>query len=295
MKSRGRALFVLAFLSPSVLLYFGFVLFPLIQAFQLSLYRWRGVSQNRKFVGLENYEKLVHDETFWKALQHNLWILFVGAMCIFVLGLAIANAMQRDTKIVRATRALVLFPQVISLVVVAILWTFIFNPSFGLLNATLSGVHLDSLSHAWLGESATALPAVTIAFLWYAMGFYVMLFGAGIKAIPEEVVEAAELDGSSGLHKFRHITWPLLWSVKRVAAIYVVVNVMNVFALVFLMTQGGPDRHTEVMLTYLYEQAFSNSQFGYASSLAVANLVVAMLLSFGIMAWLRRNPTEARQ
>lgn len=295
MRRRSQFAFVLAFLSPALLLYAGLVLFPLAQAFQLSLYRWRGVSGTRKFIGFQNYNKLLHDDVFLKALQHNIWLLIVGAICIFAIGLLIASAMQRESRIVRACRAIVLFPQVISLVVVAILWTFIFDPGFGLLDSTLTAAHQERFIHSWLSESATALPAVTVAFLWYAIGFYVMLFGAGMKGIPEEVIEAAQLDGSRGLHRFRKITWPLLWSIKRVAAVYVVVNVMNVFALVSLMTQGGPDRHTEVMLTYLYEQAFSNSQFGYAASLAVANFIVAMLLSFGIMAWMRRDPAEARR
>lgn len=294
MRRRSRSLFIAAFLSPAVLLYGVFVILPLIQAFQLSFYRWRGVSVLRKFVGLENYGKLIHDDVFVKALEHNLWLLIVGGLLLFVLGLAIANAMHRDTFVVRMTRAVVLFPQVISLAVVAIIWMFLYDPAFGLINSTLKAIHLTPLIHEWLGESHTALPAVTVTFLWYAIGFYVMLFGAGMKAIPEEVVEAAELDGSAGFHKFRKITWPLLWSTKRVAAVYVIVNVMNVFALVFLMTNGGPDRHTEVMLTYLYEQAFTDSQFGYAAALAVANFIIAMLLSLGIMAWMRRDPTEAR-
>ena len=294
MKKLTRNSFILAFLSPALLLYFGFVFYPLVQAFQLSLYRWRGLSLHKTYIGLQNYGQLIHDDIFLKSLEHNLWLLIVGGILIFILGLAIANAMQRDSRLVRATRAIVLFPQVISLVVVAILWMFLYNPSFGLIDSGLSAVHLPSLAHAWLGESSTALPAVTITFIWYAVGFYVMLFGAGMKAIPEEVIEAAELDGSKGFHKFRKITWPLLWSVKRVAAVYVVVNVMNVFALVFLMTQGGPDRHTEVMLTYLYEKAFADNEFGYAASLAVANFIIAMLLSFAILAWTRRDPTEAR-
>ncbi len=294
MKRRSRNLFILAFLAPATLLYAAFVVFPLLQSFQLSLYRWRGVSANRKFVGFGNYGKLLHDDIFLKSLGHNIWLLIVGGILLFLIGLSVASAMQKDSRLVRATRAIVLFPQVISLAVVAILWMFLLDPGIGLLNAVLNKVHLSSLAHAWLGESATALPSVTIAFIWYAVGFYIMLFAAGMKGIPEEVKEAAELDGSHGFHKFRTITWPLLWSVKRVAAVYVVVNVMNVFALVFLMTQGGPDRHTEVMLTYLYEQAFSDNQFGYAASLAVANFIVAMLLSFAVLAWMRRDPTEAR-
>lgn len=277
------------------MLYALFVLFPLVQAFQLSLYRWRGVSQARRFVGFENFAKLLRDDVFLKALSHNLWLLIVGGVMLFVLGLSLAAAMQRNSRLVRATRALVLFPQVISLVVVAILWMFMYNPSYGLVNSGLKMAGLGSMVHAWLGESSTALPAVTVAFIWYALGFYVMLFAAGMKGIPAEVLEAADLDGSRGMHKFRTITWPLLWSVKRVAAVYVVVNVMNVFALVFLMTNGGPDRHTEVMLTYLYEQAFTNNQFGYATSLAVANFLVAMTLSGLIMLWLRRDPQESRR
>lgn len=295
MNSKSRGLFVFGFLAPALMLYALFVLFPLVQAFQLSLYRWRGVSQARRFVGFENFAKLLRDDVFLKALSHNLWLLIVGGVMLFVLGLSLAAAMQRNSRLVRATRALVLFPQVISLVVVAILWMFMYNPSYGLVNSGLKMAGLGSMVHAWLGESSTALPAVTVAFIWYALGFYVMLFAAGMKGIPAEVLEAADLDGSRGMHKFRTITWPLLWSVKRVAAVYVVVNVMNVFALVFLMTNGGPDRHTEVMLTYLYEQAFTNNQFGYATSLAVANFLVAMTLSGLIMLWLRRDPQESRR
>jgi N-acetylglucosamine transport system permease protein len=115
-----------------------------------------------------------------------------------------------------------------------------------------------------------------------------------LKGIPQEVNEAADLDGAKGMTKFWRVTWPMLWSVKRVAIVYIVINVMNIFALVYLMTKGQPDRKTEVMLTYLYEQAFTNGQFGYATSLAVANFVVAMGLSLILMFVFRKNPEGAR-
>ena len=130
--------------------------------------------------------------------------------------------------------------------------------------------------------------------MWYSLGFYIMLFAAGLRGIPEDVKEAAELDGSTGLHRFWKVTWPMLWSVKRVAVAYVAINVMSIFALVYLMTQGGPDRRTETLLTYLYQQAFVNSEFGYATAVAVANFVVAMLLALLVLLFYRRNPMEAR-
>jgi ABC-type sugar transport system permease subunit len=115
-----------------------------------------------------------------------------------------------------------------------------------------------------------------------------------LQAVPKEVTEAAELDGSSGLHRFRRITWPMLWAIKRIAIVYIVINVMNVFALVYVMTEGGPDRATETMLTYLYKQGFKNFEFGYATAIAVANFVVAMALAFIVMAAFRRNPESTR-
>lgn len=293
-RSRSRGRFIVGFLAPAVLLYALFVVLPLIQAFALSLYRWRGVSAKRTFVGVENFDRLWGDSVFWQALRNNLWVLVVGGIALISVGVAIAVAMKGSGRIGKVLRGVYLFPQVISLVVVAILWQFLYNPSFGLVDTGLKRIGLPTPEKGWLGDSNLALPAVTVAFLWYALGFYIMLFAAGIQQIPEEVDEAAELDGAFGWRKFWGVTWPMLWSVKRVAATYVVINVMNIFALVYLMTAGGPDRKTEVLLTYLYEQAFKNTQYGYATAIAVANFIVAMGLA-GILAFIfRKNPEGAR-
>lgn len=295
MRDRGRTKFIVSFLAPAVSLYALFVLWPLAQSFLISMYRWRGVSGKRTFVGADNFVKLYNDSIFWQALKNNLWLLIVGGFVIIVLAVLLAHAMEGSGRFSRALRGVYLFPQVISLVVVAILWQFLYNPSFGLIKSGFAGIGAKSLSdQVWLGDPKTALPSVGVAFIWYVLGFYIMLFSTGLKSIPEEVNEAAALDGAKGMTKFWKVTWPMLWSVKRIAVVYIVVNVMNIFALVFLMTRGGPDRKTEVMLTYLYEAAFTNSQFGYATALAVANFVVAMGLSLLLMFWFRKNPEGAR-
>lgn len=293
MAKRGRTAFIIAFLSPAVLLYGVFVVWPLIQSFYLSMFRWKGLSDKKTFVGAENYTELVKDEAFHKALSNNLWILVVGGLAIIALGVLLAHGMQSNKPAVRALRGLYLFPQVISLVIVAIIWQFMLNPSYGLLTKGAEAMHIPGVEKP-LASSSQALAAVGVAFVWYALGFYIMLFGAGLKQIPEEVGEAAQLDGSTGWHRFWKVTWPLLWSIKRIATIYIVINVLNIFALVWVMTEGGPNRATETLLTLLYKSAFKESAYGYGTSVAVANFVLAMVLAGILMFVFRKNPEERR-
>ncbi|GIV14621.1 MAG: sugar ABC transporter permease [Armatimonadota bacterium] len=294
MRGRERGIFVTGFLLPATVLYVLFVVLPVVQAFVFSLYRWRGISANRTFVGLENFRQLFADPIVWLAIRHNL-LLFVGtSVVILSLAIALAHAIGHDTSTARFLRSVYLFPQVISLVVVAILWMFILNPSFGILNATLKAVGLEKWAIAWLGERSTALASIGVAHVWHALGFYIMLFAAALRTIPPDVMEAATLDGAMGLTRLRYVTLPMLWAVLRIALVYMAIGTMNIFSLVFLMTQGGPDRATEVMLTYLYEQAFKHSDFGYATALAVLNFVLVMTLSGAILALLRHNPQEGR-
>lgn len=290
---RARSIFIAAFLAPAIALYGLFVIVPVVEAFAYSLFRWRGVSEHKEYVGLDNFKRLVADPVFRQALVHNLAFLVVGGAAILILGLAIAHAVHGNGRWSRALRSVYLFPQVISGVVVAVLWMFIYNPSFGVLNGFLKGVGLGRWALDWLGTPSTALWAVIATFVWHGVGFYIMLFSAGLRTIPVEVHEAALLDGAEGLRRFRMITFPLLWAVLRIATVYVVINALNVFALVFLMTVGGPDRRTETMLTYLYEQAFKNSEFGYGTALAVANFVIVMGLSALVLLAFRRDPQEA--
>lgn len=294
MRGRARGLFVTGFLLPATVLYVLFVVLPVVQAFVFSLYRWRGISTNRIFVGLENFRQLFADPIVWMAIRHNL-LLFVGtSVVILSLAIALAHAIGHDTGTARFLRSVYLFPQVISLVVVAILWMFILNPSFGILNAALKAVGLERWAIAWLGEKSTALASIGVAHVWHALGFYTMLFAAALRTIPPDVMEAATLDGAMGLTRLRYVTLPMLWAVLRIALVYMAIGTMNIFSLVFLMTQGGPDRATEVMLTYLYEQAFKHSEFGYATALAVVNFVLVMALSGAILALLRHNPQEGK-
>jgi N-acetylglucosamine transport system permease protein len=299
MRNRGRTAFIVTYLAPAVLLYGVFVIWPVLQAFGFSVFKWSGLSSKKTYVGFDNFKQLFHDNVFWEALLHNAWIFIFGGSAILVIGVGIAHAMQGENKVTKVLRGVYLFPNIMSLVVVAILWEFVYHPRIGLLNSLMtflgkSATHTVGapvVEASILGSPTKALPAVIITFVWFAVGFYIMLFSAGLRQIPQEVTEASKLDGAQGFFQFRKVTLPLLWSVGRIAIIYIVINTLNVFALVFLMTQGGPDRKTEVMLTYLYEQAFVNSDYGAATALAIANFIIVMAVSGIIMGLTKKDPS----
>ncbi len=292
--NKGKGTFIVLYLGPALIIYLGLVIWPLIQAFQFSLYRWSGLSNVATFIGLHNFQKLAHDDVFWRSLEHNLALLVIGGAVIVAISLVAAHLLAEKGRSARLLRGVILFPQMMSLTVVAILWMFIFNPQFGIVTGLFNVLHLGNLSKTWLAYPPTALPAVGIAFAWFAIGFYAMLFSAGLKTIPDEVKEAAELDGAAGWQKFRKVTWPMLWSIKRIVLVHLTILVLNIFVLVYLMTAGGPDRATEVLLTYMYQRAFQDSQLGYATAIAVANFVVAMVLTFLVLLVIGKDPTEAR-
>jgi len=299
MKNRGRTAFIVTYLAPAVLLYGVFVILPVLQAVGYSLFKWSGLSSKKTYVGFDNFKQLFHDDVFWQALLHNAWIFLFGGSAILIVAIAVAHGMQGESRATKALRSVYLFPNIMSLVVVAILWEFVYDPHIGLLTSVMKlfgggATHRSGaagIDTSILGSPTQALPAVIVTFVWFAVGFYIMLFSAGIRQIPQEVAEASKLDGAEGLFRFRKITLPLLWSVGRIAVIYLVINTLNVFALVFLMTQGGPDRKTEVMLTYLYEQAFVNSDYGAATALAIANFVIVMAVSGIVLRLTRKDPT----
>lgn len=295
MKRKSRAWFRIAFLAPAVLLYGGLVLLPLLQAFQLAFYRLSGLSQKRTFVGWENFITIYKDGVFLKALGNNLLMLLGAVALVLLLAFPLAIAAQGQGKTAKFLRSVYLFPHVISLVVVGILWQAIFNPQIGLATALAKGVGIAN-PPAWLGDKRFALAAVAIAFVWYGLGFYLMVLQAGLKSIPEDVNEAAELDGAKGLKRFWNIQWPLTWATRRIVVIHTCIGCLNTFALVRLMTSGGPDRASEVTLTYLYERGFQpNSFYGEATAIAILNFIVVMAVAGVVMLVFGRNPVEARR
>jgi N-acetylglucosamine transport system permease protein len=270
---------MLGFLAPTLLLYGIFFVYPMASSIFLSFRKGGATSSHFAFIGLGNFSHLLHDNTFWTTLKHNAQLLFVGGPITLLLAFVLAVALTECRRGRSFFRTVFLFPNVMTIVAVTILWSFVFNPAFGILNALLRLVGLADLRHAWLNEPHTAIWAIISIHIWSTAGFYIMLLYAGLLRIPTELIEAGKVDGASLWQQLWHIKIPLLSEIWKIAVIYIGIQALNVFGLVYLVNEGTPNRYTDVLLTYLYEMAFSYNQYGYACAIGVALLLLVVCFS----------------
>ncbi|WP_433057011.1 carbohydrate ABC transporter permease [Dactylosporangium sp. CS-033363] len=284
----GRIGFLVGALLPALALHALFVLSPYAQAFYLSLFDWSGLSSKTRFVGAGNYARLGGDSLFLDAVRNNAVMLAVVPLVTIALGLFLASMLHLGGRGGRKGIAgsqvyqiVYFFPQLLSMVVIAVLWGFVYNPNNGLLNGVLRGVGLGSLARSWLAEPSLALPAVMAVLVWSSVGFYMVLFSAAIDSIPKELFEAALLDGASGWATFRKVTLPLVRDTVQVAFVYLGIAALDGFAVVQVMTvgPGGPDGATEVIGLSLYRNAFTYARMGYASAMGVALFFATLTLA----------------
>ncbi|GAB2601541.1 sugar ABC transporter permease [Streptomyces capparidis] len=297
--------FIAGFLALPLAIYAVFVISPFVQAIYYSFTDWTGLSSDYRTVGFDNYDRMLHDDVFWKALWHNLILLLVLPLVTLGLGLFFAfmlNVGGRGGKGsavagVRGSgvyKVVYFFPQVLSIAIVALLWQFAYNPNSGALNSFLRGVGLGSVQPDWLGDPDLALWCLTAVMIWWNVGFYVVLFSAGMSSIPKDFYEAALLDGAGRTTTFFRITLPLLWDTVQTGWVYMGIMALDVFAVVQIMTvgPGGPDYSTQVLTYYVYSKAFRDGQAGYATALGVALLIVTMIFAGIVMRLGRRERLE---
>ena len=293
----GKYRLILPFLFPALLLYGVFVLWPYAQAIYVSFTGWRGVSANKPWVGIENYERAWNDSRLIEALSRNGQILIVLPLVTITIALTFAALFTQGSNAIRGAgfyRVVFFFPQVISAGIVGMLWSYVYHPNVGLLNGVLGAVGLDGLERAWLGNPTTILWSIVAVMVWSSVGFYMVIYIASMQSIPTSFYEAAVLDGASRWTSFRDITFPLIWETIRTTLIYIGILALDAFVLVQVMTGGGvgSGRRAEVAALYLYNQAFDRSRWGYASAIGVILLVLTLILSVVIMRLTRRETYE---
>jgi N-acetylglucosamine transport system permease protein len=245
-----------------------------------------------RFVGLENFKRLLGDKNLFNALYNNAAIFLISTIVTFVLALffavVITRSRFRETLLYRITY---FFPYVMPTVAIAILWRFIFNPSVGILNGLLTVLKLESLTHAWLGEKTTVLGAVTAPVIWGSLGFFMVLFISGIQSIPVTFYEAAQIDGAGEFQQFIRITFPLLWEIIRTMIVFFISGSIGCFALVRVMA-GLTNPAAEVLGTYMYKHAFQYTDFGYGTAVGVFIFALTLVLALSIRRLTRKEIIE---
>lgn len=272
------ALFVL----PSLAIYLLFMVYPFIGTFQYSLSAWDGFAPHKTFVGLGNYIALLSDSDFWSALRNNMIWAVVGTAAPLAIGFPIAVLLWSGSHGRLAFRAIYFLPVILPIVVIGLLWGWIYNPLFGILNTFLEAIGLGDLAKGWLGDPDTALIAVLIAAIWATFGFVVVMFLAGLQGIDTNLVDAAKVDGANAVQRARHVLLPGIAPVFTFVLTITLVGAFSVFDIVYVMTRGGPGTATETMAGYAYKMAFSRNFAGYGAAIsmviAVISLVLAVLL-----------------
>jgi N-acetylglucosamine transport system permease protein len=290
---------IVPFLLPALVLYSIFVLYPYGRAVYISMTSWRGTSASMPWVGLDNYRRLLEETRFMEALTRNAQLLVVLPLVTISIALAFAALFTQGGKgkgIRGASfyRIVFFFPQIISAVIVGMLFTYVYSPNTGILNGVLRAIGLDSLTRAWLGDPLTILWAIAAVAIWAGVGFYMVIFIASMQSIPTSFYEAAVLDGAARWRQFRDITLPLMWETIRTALIYIAIAALDFFTLVQVMSGGGSaaSRKAEVAAVYMYSEAFTKSRWGSASAVGVILLILTLLLSVVLMRVTRRETYE---
>lgn len=289
-QSAGRdARYAFAFLLPTLILVGLFVAYPVLHSGVLSFYQWNG-SAAPVFVGLDNFVRLAGDGFFWAALARNLAVAVSAIVLQVLLALLIAYCLVRIVgEVGRFFLFLYLVPVIVSEVCIGLLWRFIYNPYFGLLNAGLKALGLGSLASGWLGQSSTAFAAVVAVMSFTYLGLYVLLFVAAIRNVPESVFEAAELDGAGHWRCFVSVTLPMVWDTLRANVLLCVIGSLKTFSLVFVLTNGGPNHASEVVSTYLYKVGFNAFEMGYAATIGFAQMLLTAIGAFIVFRSLRSS------
>lgn len=278
----------LPYLIPALVLYGYFLAYPMLDAVRLSFFKWSGFRTDEPvWVGLDNYIKLFSggDPVFYKSLANSVIWVVLSLLVPMVMGLVLALGLNRKMIGRNTMRSVFYIPSVFASITVAAMWRWIYNPTLGLVNQLLEQVGLGDLTRTWLGDPDIAIYSVFVASIWQAVGFPMILFLAGLQGVPEELVEAARLDGANGWQVFRNVTLPALKPTTVVVVILTMINSLKVFDLIVGMTGGGPAQSTQVLALWSYTQSFNNHDFGAGSAIATVLLVVSLALVVPYMLW----------
>jgi raffinose/stachyose/melibiose transport system permease protein len=267
---------------PALSIFSVFLVGPALVAIGLSLFEWDGFSPDAKFVGLQNYADLFSSREFWRSATVNIVVAGATLALQMPLALLLATLLASRRRASALYRGALFTPQVLSIAAVGLIWTLVYDPYQGMLNRVLGAVGLSGLERPWLGETSTALPAVIITSTWFYFGFHMILFLAGMAAIPRDLYEAARLETDSSIHLFRYVTLPLLREVMLISFVLIISGAFgHLIGLFAVMTNGGPEQSTQLLGLLTTDTAFRGLQYGYAGAISVVMLFTVML----VIAW----------
>lgn len=294
MDKKKKNFFITLCIAPTLVLVTVFLIIPTIQVFRMSMYSWGGFSNNKQFIGLDNFKTMWNDMNFIESFQNTLLLIVLVALITIAFAVFFAAILtNEELPGGNFFRIIFYIPNILSIVVIAGIFSAIYDPASGLLNSVFSALSLDSLKQMWLGNQEIVIYSVAGALIWQAIGYYMVMYMSSMSSIPKSFYEAASLEGASKVTQFFNITLPLIWNNLRTTLTFYIISTINLsFLLVKAMTGGGPDGSTEVLLSYMYSQAYGNSTYGYGMAIGVIIFTFSFLLAAIISKITKRDVYE---
>lgn len=277
MRWLSKTRYKIGFLVPTLLVYVVFIILPIFIAIGYSFTRYSGIGKAR-FIGLDNYKKLFHDQLFWKSLQNTAIIFVLASVLLLVLSFLLALLLNNKLKFADTSKALVFSPAIIAPIIVGIIWVYILDPKIGVINNILRSIGAGSLAKQWIGGTVLSPYSMAIIYFWQQLGYLTTIFIAGLKMIPEEVLEAVKVDGANAVQRVFYVIIPMMRSSISTVIVLIITGIFKIFEIVQQTTGGGPNHMSETLVTYSYSMTFQSSEYGYGMSIAT----VTFLISLGI-------------
>ncbi|MFD3517631.1 carbohydrate ABC transporter permease [Streptomyces sp. NPDC058657] len=281
-----------AFTVPALVLFGSLVLLPILYALYVSFFNWGGFGAPSDFVGTDNYARLLGDPVFLGDLWRGLLLVLMSVGLQLPFALAMAVLLNQKLRGRAFYRMLFFAPYVLSEVITGVLFSMIFSPDDGLADKALGAIGLDGLGGLWFADQDWVLPTLFLVMMWKYFGFHMMLYLAGLQSVPAELHEAARIDGAGPWQRFRHVTLPLLGPTIRISVFLSVIGAIQLFDLVWVVTQGGPDHHSETMAVTLFQFGFKRYQIGYAGAISIAMFLISLVFALLYQRYVLRRDTE---
>ncbi|MCO6558463.1 MAG: sugar ABC transporter permease [Bifidobacterium sp.] len=278
---RQHSIFGVVCALPTVVLFLIFMVIPTFNVFRMSFYKWSGFSDEKQFVGFSNFVTLSHDMKFAHACQNTVLLLVLVAVVTLPLAIIFAAVLTQDRIAGSGFLRFVLYiPSVLSSVVIAAIFSAIYDQKTGLVNGTLGFLGLKALQRVWLGDQSIVIYSIAFAMVWQALGYYMVMYMSSMAGVNPELYEASQIDGAGKIRQLFSITIPLIWQNIRTTLTFFIISSINMsFILVTAMTNGGPDGASQTVLGYMYNQAYTNSTYGYGMAIGVVLFLFSFILS----------------
>lgn len=289
-KSNKKAIIIL--LLPAFIIYTFLAILPILQSFYFSFFEWNGmVTSSLRFVGLNNFQDLLSYKDFYTALVNTLWFMIFSAIVQLPLAFMLAMALSTFCKGFRLFKAVIFTPVVLTMTAVSLMWYFILFPGTGLLSTLLTNLGLDFLNRNWLVDKGVAINTVILVNAWINIGFYMVIYFSAISTIDQEVLESADIDGSTGLHRVVKIILPMIWDIVKSTVVMQIAYNLRVFDIIIIMTKGGPAGQTNTLATLVYNEAFKYNHYGLGSAISTVIFVLSISLTMISLRYMNKKET----